>query len=68
MFLTKTCIVGSGSADEAREETEDKDEMLLERMLGRMIAIVLFVRCGIVSSLSTTLQTGRVSVGVGGVL
>ena len=36
MFLMKTCIVGSGSAEDAREETgdrDDKEEMLLERML-----------------------------------
>ena len=37
MFLMKTCIVGSGSAEEEREEmgeSEDSDdEMLLERMI-----------------------------------
>lgn len=31
--LTKICMVGSGSADEAREEMEDMEEMLLERMV-----------------------------------
>jgi len=36
MFLMKTCMVGSGSADEAREDTgesDDMEEMLLERMM-----------------------------------
>lgn len=33
MLWTKIWIVGSGSADEAREEDEETEEMLLERMM-----------------------------------
>jgi len=36
MFLMKTCIVGSGSVEDAREETgesEESDETLLDRMM-----------------------------------
>lgn len=32
-FLTKICMVSSGSADEARELAEEMLEMLLERMM-----------------------------------
>ena len=32
MFLMKTCIVDSGSADDERDERDEMDEMLLERM------------------------------------
>lgn len=32
-FLTKICIVSSGSTDEAREVAEEMLEMLLERMM-----------------------------------
>ena len=32
MLLTKICMVGSGSADEAREQKELMEVMLLERM------------------------------------
>lgn len=35
--LTKICIVGSGSAEEAREEMEDIDETLLERIVAVML-------------------------------
>jgi hypothetical protein len=33
MFLMKTCMVGSGSIDDAREEMDDSEEMLLERIM-----------------------------------
>lgn len=33
MLLTKICMVGSGSADEAREQKELMEVMLLERMM-----------------------------------
>jgi hypothetical protein len=45
-FLTKICIVSSGSAEGAREEVEETLEMLLERMttvgvgLSMMVAVV----------------------------
>ena len=32
-FLTKICMVSSGSAEGAREEVEETLEMLLERMV-----------------------------------
>ena len=32
-FLTKICMVSSGSAEGAREEVEETLEMLLERMM-----------------------------------
>jgi hypothetical protein len=32
-FLTKICMVASGSAEEAREAMEETEEMLLDRML-----------------------------------
>ena len=31
--FTKICVVASGSAEEAREDTEEIEEKLLERML-----------------------------------
>jgi hypothetical protein len=33
MFLMKICIVASGSDDEQRDERDDMDEMLLERIM-----------------------------------
>jgi hypothetical protein len=33
MFLIKICIVDSGSADEQRDELDEMDEMLLERIM-----------------------------------
>jgi hypothetical protein len=42
-FLTKICMVDSGSADEAREE--EMEEMLLERMMADMVCCVMVVRC-----------------------
>lgn len=32
MFLTKICIVASGSTDDEREDMDDKDDMLLDRI------------------------------------
>lgn len=39
-FLTKICMVSSGSADEAREEAELTLEMLLERMMADWRVVV----------------------------
>jgi len=48
MFLMKTCMVGSGSADEARDETGERDDMeetLLERMMrGRCVKRICWSR------------------------
>ena len=41
MFLTKICIVSSASTDEARENAEDIDEKLLERISAG--ACIMFV-------------------------
>ena len=32
-FLMNTCIMSSASGDESRDDTEEQDEMLLERMM-----------------------------------
>jgi len=52
MFLMKTCIVGSGSAEEEREEmgeSEDSDdEMLLERMMPCRMVLSESRRCEMV--------------------
>ena len=37
MFLTKSCMVASGSADEARDEAEEK---LLDRMVKAIVCTV----------------------------
>lgn len=51
MSLMKTCIVDSGSTDEEREETgerDDKEEILLERMVVvvRRVTVVVNVKSG----------------------
>lgn len=61
MFLIKTCMVGSGSAEVEREETEESDESdetLLERILAAGVALVV---CGsvIASRLVNPSQRGR---------
>jgi hypothetical protein len=33
MFLIKICMLDSGSADEQREDRDEMDEMLLERIM-----------------------------------
>lgn len=40
-FLTKICMVDSGSADDAREE--EMEEMLLERMLMAVVCVMVVV-------------------------
>lgn len=46
-FLTKICMVSSGSAEGAREEVEETLEMLLERMMavGVGVSVVDVVMC-----------------------
>ena len=46
-FLTKICMVSSGSAEGAREEVEETLEMLLERMMavGVGVSVVVVVMC-----------------------
>jgi len=46
-FLTKICMVSSGSAEGAREEVEETLEMLLERMMavGEGLLVVVAMRC-----------------------
>jgi hypothetical protein len=46
-FLTKICMVSSGSAEGAREEVEETLEMLLERMMavGVGVLAVIAVMC-----------------------
>lgn len=41
MLLTKICMVGSGSADEAREQKELMEVMLLERMTPDVVCRVI---------------------------
>ena len=41
-FLTKICIVSSASAEEAREDVDDIEEMLLERMVMGVEKSVVF--------------------------
>ena len=40
MFLIKICMVDSGSADEQREERDEMDEMLLERIM-TMVTVMM---------------------------
>lgn len=55
-FLTKICMVSSGSAEGAREEVEETLEMLLERMMavGVRVSVVIAVMwkllrlCGVI--------------------
>ena len=46
-FLTKICMVSSGSAEGAREEVEETLEMLLERMMAVWVevSVVIGVMC-----------------------
>ena len=46
-FLTKICMVSSGSAEGAREEVDETLEMLLERMtaVGAGVSVVVAVMC-----------------------
>ena len=46
-FLTKICMVSSGSAEGAREEVEETLEMLLERMMAVVVglSVVVAVMC-----------------------
>ena len=46
-FLTKICMVSSGSAEGAREEVEETLEMLLERMMAVVVgwSVVFAVMC-----------------------
>ena len=37
MFLMKICMVDSGSADEQREERDETEEMLLERIMTMLL-------------------------------
>lgn len=40
MFLTKICIVGSASTvEEARDDVEETEEMLLDRMVGGSVEL-----------------------------
>ena len=55
-FLTNSCIVSSASAEDAREETDEKDEMLLERMLT------------VLSGLGLRCYVRRICAGNGGVV
>ncbi len=43
MFFTKICIVSSVDADEATEELEETDEILLERILMDLLRL----RCSV---------------------
>jgi hypothetical protein len=43
MFLIKICIVDSGSADEQREERDEMEEMLLERIM-TMVTVMMTTR------------------------
>jgi hypothetical protein len=43
-FLTKICMVSSGSAEDAREVEEEMLEMLLERMLAVCVDVLVVVR------------------------
>lgn len=36
-FLTKICIVASGSAEDVREAMEETEEMLLDRMMAAAV-------------------------------
>ena len=42
-FLTKICMVSSGSAEGAREEVEETLEMLLERMMAVVVGLLVVV-------------------------
>ena len=42
-FLTKICMVSSGSAEGAREEVEETLEMLLERMMAVGVGVLVLV-------------------------
>jgi hypothetical protein len=42
-FLTKICMVSSGSAEDAREVEEEMLEMLLERMLAVCVDVLVVV-------------------------
>ena len=42
-FLTKICMVSSGSADGAREEVEEMLEMLLERMMAIGMGVLVVI-------------------------
>ena len=42
-FLTKICIVSSGSAEGAREEVEETLEMLLERMMAVGVVVLVVI-------------------------
>lgn len=44
MFLMNTCIVDSGSAEDEREERDEMDEMLLERMAATQTGDFAWVR------------------------
>ena len=42
-FLTKICMVSSGSAEGARDEVEETLEMLLERMMAVEVGVLVVV-------------------------
>jgi hypothetical protein len=42
-FLTKICMVSSGSAEGAREEVEETLEMLLERMVAVEVDVLVVI-------------------------
>lgn len=50
-FLTKICIVSSGSAEAARECVELREEMLLERMVAAAAVMIFRVGMWVVRSL-----------------
>lgn len=58
--FTKICIVGSGSADEAREEMDEIDEMLLERMMAVELEVLeVIVSACVVQSVRRACGGGR---------
>lgn len=54
-FLTKICMVSSGSAEGAREEAEETLEMLLERMMA--VGVGMLVMIAVMCELSRVVVT-----------